>query len=85
MADKRILILGGGTSGLSTTSRLTRGYNNVIVLEKTDLIPSHDPAGDNRFGVLSIAGLWVNHIIEGRQSYEGWQWKKKASSEDYIS
>lgn len=48
MTDKRILIIGGGTFGLSSAYHLSKaGYREVTVLEKGALIPSQASAGND--------------------------------------
>lgn len=46
--SKRILIVGGGTFGLSTAYHLAKdGYNNIIVVDKSSVIPSPISAGND--------------------------------------
>ncbi|KAJ2896096.1 fad dependent oxidoreductase [Zalerion maritima] len=48
MTDKHILIVGGGTFGLSTAYHLAKsGYTHITVLEKDSLIPSEASAGND--------------------------------------
>lgn len=48
MTDKRILIVGGGTFGLSTAYHLAKGgHKNVTVLEKSAYMPPEDSAGND--------------------------------------
>lgn len=46
--NQRILIVGGGTFGLSTAYHLAKsGYKNITVLEKDVVIPSDVSAGND--------------------------------------
>ena len=46
--SKRILIIGGGTFGLSTAYHLAKaGYQNVTVLDKSEFLPSEASAGND--------------------------------------
>ena len=57
-SSKRILIIGGGTFGLSTAYHLAKsGYSDITVLDKSEFLPSEDSAGND-----------VNKII--RAEYE---------------
>lgn len=45
---KRILIVGGGTFGLSTAYHLAKsGYKNVTVIDKSEFLPSEASAGND--------------------------------------
>ena len=45
---KRILIVGGGTFGLSTAYHLAKaGYTNIHVLDKSPFLPSVESAGND--------------------------------------
>jgi sarcosine oxidase / L-pipecolate oxidase len=44
--SKRVLIIGGGTFGLSTAYHLAKsGYANVTVIDKSPFLPSNSSAG----------------------------------------
>lgn len=48
MSSKRVLIIGGGTFGLSTAYHLAKsGYTDVTVLDKSQFLPSEDSAGND--------------------------------------
>lgn len=44
--SKRVLIVGGGTFGLSTAYHLVKsGYKDITVIDKSEFLPSNNSAG----------------------------------------
>jgi sarcosine oxidase/L-pipecolate oxidase len=66
------LIVGGGTIGLSTALHLSdRGYNNIVVLDRGEDIPSPFSAGNDVNKIVRADyedEFYASHALVGRSN-----------------